>query len=336
MDSFIKTLCTCLFIFVMTVTVPPVIEFIKTVSEKNGDMGTASYYPITETEFGYSLSYNLDGGTVDNPTYYSLYSPTFTLNNPTKTGYEFVGWTGSNGDTPQLTVTICTGSAGDLEFTANYKMNYFIELSDNVLEWYIGEDVNDYEFYVNGAYLEHIKGIYSLDITSLNEYFNPGPNTLMVKFGTHMVSTSYMYFPSESFDNLTLDCHFSLRSDGYRISCVDNDITMIELGYSFDGNCNYSYFNGGIRYPNNQNEDYEESYIENILRLNKGKVGTFYMTYNDSLEYRDKVYRGIIQAAGKDHIVISDTRDGKRYILLLVYLDYVEFDEPINYEYPIR
>ena len=87
---------------------------------------------------------------------------------------------------------------------------------------------------------------------------------------------------------------------------------------------------------NVQNVAYEESYIENILRLNKGKVGTFYMTYNDSLEYRDKVYRGIIQAAGKDHIVISDTRDGKRYILLLVYLDYVEFDEPINYEYPIR
>ena len=84
-----------------------------------------------------------------------------------------------------------------------------------------------------------------------------------------------------------------------------------------------------------QISDFEESYIENILRLNKGKVGTFYMTYNDSLEYRDKIYRGIIQAAGKDHIVISDTRDGKRYILLLVYLDYVEFDEPINYEYPI-
>ena len=95
-------------------------------------------------------------------------------------------------------------------------------------------------------------------------------------------------------------------------------------------------------YPNQnplqpgQISDFEESYIENILRLNKGKVGTFCMTYNDSLEYRDKVYRGIIQAAGKDHLVISDTRDGKRYILLLVYLDYVEFDEPINYEYPIN
>ena len=40
-------------------------------------------------------------------------------------------------------------------------------------------------------------------------------------------------------------------------------------------------------YPNQtplqpgQISDFEESYIENILRLNKGKVGTFYMTYND-------------------------------------------------------
>jgi len=107
-------------------------------------------------------------------------------------------------------------------------------------------------------------------------------------------------------------------------------------------NQNYQPYQPGMNMdpniPNNQTyfDPEEESYIENIIRLNKGKVATFYMTYNDSLEYRDKVYRGIIQAAGKDHIVISDTRDGKRYILLLVYLDYIEFDEPINYEYPIR
>ena len=107
-------------------------------------------------------------------------------------------------------------------------------------------------------------------------------------------------------------------------------------------NQNYQPFPPTNMDPNNMNmpqtnfDPEEESYIENIIRLNKGKVATFYMTYNDSLEYRDKVYRGIIQAAGKDHIVISDTRDGKRYILLLVYLDYVEFDEPINYEYPIK
>jgi spore germination protein Q len=80
----------------------------------------------------------------------------------------------------------------------------------------------------------------------------------------------------------------------------------------------------------------EQSYIENILRLNRGKLGTFYMTYSDSLEWRDRVYRGVIEAAGRDHIIISDPRDGKRYLLLNVYLAWVEFSEEINYEYPIR
>lgn len=80
----------------------------------------------------------------------------------------------------------------------------------------------------------------------------------------------------------------------------------------------------------------EESYIENIIRLNRGKIGTFYMTYSDSNEWRDRIYRGVIEAAGVDHIIISDPRDGKRYILLNIYLDWVEFNEEINYDYPLR
>lgn len=79
----------------------------------------------------------------------------------------------------------------------------------------------------------------------------------------------------------------------------------------------------------------EESYIENIIRLNRGKLGTFHMTYSDSNEWRDRVYKGVIEAAGIDHIIISDPRDGKRYILLNIYLDWVEFNEEINYEYPL-
>lgn len=80
----------------------------------------------------------------------------------------------------------------------------------------------------------------------------------------------------------------------------------------------------------------EESYIENIVRLNRGKLATFYMTYSDSNEWRDRVYRGVIEAAGVDHIIISDPRDGKRYILLNIYLDWIEFNEEINYDYPLR
>ena len=69
----------------------------------------------------YPITYNgIEDATVSNPEVYTIESPAFTLNNPTKGGYEFTGWTGSNGSTPQLTVTIPAGSMGDLTYTANW------------------------------------------------------------------------------------------------------------------------------------------------------------------------------------------------------------------------
>ncbi|HIU39906.1 MAG TPA: spore coat protein GerQ [Candidatus Aphodocola excrementigallinarum] len=75
----------------------------------------------------------------------------------------------------------------------------------------------------------------------------------------------------------------------------------------------------------------EQSYIENILRLNKGKLATFYFSFPDSVEWRDKTFTGIIEAAGRDHIIVSDPKTGRWYLLLMIYLNYVDFDEKINY-----
>lgn len=75
----------------------------------------------------------------------------------------------------------------------------------------------------------------------------------------------------------------------------------------------------------------EQSYIENILRLNKGKLATFYFSFPDSVDWRDKTFTGIIEAAGRDHIIISDPKTGRWYLLLMIYLNYVDFDEKINY-----
>ncbi|SFF30350.1 spore germination protein Q [Paenibacillus algorifonticola] len=80
----------------------------------------------------------------------------------------------------------------------------------------------------------------------------------------------------------------------------------------------------------------EESYVENILRLNRGKMATFYMTYENNREWNAKTFRGIVEAAGRDHIIISDPTTGMRYLLLSINLDYVTFDGPINYEYPFQ
>ena len=78
----------------------------------------------------------------------------------------------------------------------------------------------------------------------------------------------------------------------------------------------------------------EQSYIENILRLNKGKLVTVYATFENNKEWNAKVFKGLIEAAGRDHLILSDPQTGERILLPMVYLDYVTFSEEIEYEYP--
>lgn len=84
---------------------------------------------------------------------------------------------------------------------------------------------------------------------------------------------------------------------------------------------------------NNESLPMEQSYIENILRLNKGKKAKAYFSFPDSNEWRDKVFEGIIEEAGKDHLVMSNPRTGQWSLILLIYLNFVEFDEKINYSH---
>lgn len=78
----------------------------------------------------------------------------------------------------------------------------------------------------------------------------------------------------------------------------------------------------------------EESYIENILRMNLGKMVTIYMTFEENQQWNAMTFRGRLEAAGRDHIIISDPETGKRYLLLMVNLDYIVFDEPLAYQPP--
>ena len=73
------------------------------------------------TAVNYTIGYTLNGGSVStNPTSYTIATNTITLNNPTKDGYTFKGWTGSNGNTPQTSVQIAKGSTGNKTYTANW------------------------------------------------------------------------------------------------------------------------------------------------------------------------------------------------------------------------
>lgn len=75
----------------------------------------------------------------------------------------------------------------------------------------------------------------------------------------------------------------------------------------------------------------EQSYIENILRLNRGKMARFHITVPGSIEWQDRVFNGIIEQSGRDHIIVSNPNTGEWYLILMIYLDFVTFEEPINY-----
>ena len=75
----------------------------------------------------YTIKYNLNGGTVSatNPTSYKVTDADITLNNPTKQGYTFTGWTGTGLSEASNAVTIKSESYGNREYTANYSINQY-------------------------------------------------------------------------------------------------------------------------------------------------------------------------------------------------------------------
>ncbi len=86
----------------------------------------AQWEPVT-----YHITYHLDGGTnhSDNPTEYTVESNTFTLEEPTREGFKFTGWTGMGITSPDKSVSIPKGSTGERTYTANWAGFYTIKLN---------------------------------------------------------------------------------------------------------------------------------------------------------------------------------------------------------------
>lgn len=81
-------------------------------------------YTATWTPRVYDIAYDLDGGTIEdglNPESYTIESPQMTLKNPTKVGYEFIGWTGTDIATMSTGVIIKSGSYGNRSYVANWR-----------------------------------------------------------------------------------------------------------------------------------------------------------------------------------------------------------------------
>ena len=81
----------------------------------------------------------------------------------------------------------------------------------------------------------------------------------------------------------------------------------------------------------NTNLPMEQSYIENILRLNKGKHVTIYASFPDANSNTDIAFEGVIDTAGKDHIIMHNNEKNEWYLIPLIYMNYATFNTNINY-----
>ena len=90
------------------------------------DGATVDLYALWSKDT-YTITYDLNGGTnnPNNPDKFQVDTPAITLQDPTKPGYTFTGWTGPNGNTPQKDVQIVPGTTGDKTYTANWSAKHY-------------------------------------------------------------------------------------------------------------------------------------------------------------------------------------------------------------------
>lgn len=174
----------------------------------------------------YTISYDLNGGAVavSNPTSYNIETPTFTLNNPVRLGYVFVGWTGSNGTTtPQKNVSIYKGSTGNRTYKANWTANTGTKYT---VEYYkMNLDGTTYTL----ADTDNLKGTTDTSVTpavkTYEGFTSPSTQTVTIK-GDGTTVVKYYYTRNKYTLDLNGLINGTLR--GNLVDVVKNPITGAE------------------------------------------------------------------------------------------------------------
>lgn len=83
-------------------------------------------------------------------------------------------------------------------------------------------------------------------------------------------------------------------------------------------------------YNENTNNNLDSNYVESVFYSNKGKRVSIYLSYPDSVEWRDKVFTGTILKNGRDYVMIQQD-DGNIILIWLVYINYAIFDKTASY-----
>lgn len=74
---------------------------------------------------------------------------------------------------------------------------------------------------------------------------------------------------------------------------------------------------------NNYNplNDHYYNYVYDYLKGNIGKKMEIHVSFSDSIEWRDTLFKGTLESVGKDYIVIND--NNKKQVIWAIYIDYI-------------
>ena len=136
----------------------------ETITIAKGSTGNRNY-TATWTPTSYTITYELDGGTLpegtSNPETYTIETEAFTLSTPARAHHRFTGWTlDSTNDAPSETITIPQGSTGNLKYIANWEELPYFAYHSLILSGQIG--VEFYAHAPNGWNGEELSAAFTI------------------------------------------------------------------------------------------------------------------------------------------------------------------------------
>ncbi len=161
------------------------------------------HYIANWTPIGYPITLHLDGGTLEQmpPETYTYESPDIQIGVPTRPGFVFMGWSGTNIPNVTMAYKILHNSSGALEFTANWS-----PISYNV--YYAGLDNEGSDNYITGSIDPHLNIGYNEEFTLRDNGFtlnHPDNNYRFAGYhlrDVHLNQSLGDYQPGDTLKNL--------------------------------------------------------------------------------------------------------------------------------------
>ena len=142
----------------------------------------------------YSITYNLNGGSLSGQRTGYTVADSFILPTPTKTGYTFTGWTGTRLSSCTKSVTISKGSSGNRSYTAKWVPNTLtVRYHNDGAQTYLDPDKNTLIDVTGKDIIRAMSVSYDEDYDSINGLLNV---SRLTKTGYH--SNGYWFVGSKN------------------------------------------------------------------------------------------------------------------------------------------